>query len=85
MQLTNIHAGEVLDASQLPLKYCAFTPCFREEAGSAGRDTRGIIRVHQFSKVEMVKYAKPEEASTIWRPWWPTPRTSCRSWSCPIA
>ncbi|MDO4291056.1 MAG: serine--tRNA ligase [Eggerthellaceae bacterium] len=62
VQLTNIHAGEVLDASQLPLKYCAFTPCFREEAGSAGRDTRGIIRVHQFSKVEMVKYAKPEEA-----------------------
>ena len=62
VQLTNIHAGEVLDASQLPLKYCAFTPCFREEAGSAGRDTRGIIRVHQFSKVEMVKYAKPEES-----------------------
>ena len=62
VQLTNIHAGEVLDASRLPLKYCAFTPCFREEAGSAGRDTRGIIRVHQFSKVEMVKYAKPEES-----------------------
>ena len=62
VQLTNLHAGEVLDASQLPLHYCAFTPCFREEAGSAGRDTRGIIRVHQFSKVEMVKYAKPEEA-----------------------
>ncbi len=61
VQLTNIHAGEVLDAEQLPLKYCAFTPCFREEAGAAGRDTRGIIRVHQFSKVEMVKYAKPEE------------------------
>ncbi len=58
---TNIHAGEVLDADKLPLKYCAFTPCFREEAGSAGRDTRGIIRVHQFSKVEMVKIAKPEE------------------------
>ena len=62
VQLTNLHAGEVLDAGQLPLRYCAFTPCFREEAGSAGRDTRGIIRVHQFSKVEMVKYAKPEEA-----------------------
>ena len=60
VQLTNLHAGEVLDASQLPLHYCAFTPCFREEAGSAGRDTRGIIRVHQFSKVEMVKYATPE-------------------------
>ncbi|MBE6465002.1 MAG: serine--tRNA ligase [Eggerthellaceae bacterium] len=62
VQLTNIHAGEVLDAEQLPLKYCGFTPCFREEAGSAGRDTRGIIRVHQFSKVEMVKFAKPEES-----------------------
>ena len=62
VQLTNIHAGEVLDAGQLPLKYCAFTPCFREEAGSAGRDTRGLIRVHQFDKVEMVKYAKPEES-----------------------
>ena len=62
VQLTNLHAGEILDADELPLRYCAFTPCFREEAGSAGRDTRGIIRVHQFSKVEMVKYAKPEEA-----------------------
>ncbi|MGN0302307.1 MAG: serine--tRNA ligase, partial [Anaerotardibacter sp.] len=62
VQLTNIHAGEVLEASQLPLKYCAFTPCFREEAGSAGRDTRGLIRVHQFDKVEMVKFAKPEES-----------------------
>jgi seryl-tRNA synthetase len=60
VQLTNLHAGEVLDASRLPLHYCAFTPCFREEAGSAGRDTRGIIRVHQFSKVEMVKFATPE-------------------------
>ncbi len=60
VQLTNIHAGEVLDAADLPLKYCAFTPCFREEAGSAGRDTRGLIRVHQFDKVEMVKYANPE-------------------------
>lgn len=62
VQLTNIHAGEVLDAADLPLHYCAYTPCFREEAGSAGRDTRGLIRVHQFDKVEMVKYAKPEES-----------------------
>lgn len=62
VQLTNLHAGEILDAAELPLRYCAFTPCFREEAGSAGRDTRGIIRVHQFSKVEMVKYATPEQA-----------------------
>lgn len=61
VQLTNLHAGEILDVDVLPLRYCAFTPCFREEAGSAGRDTRGIIRVHQFSKVEMVKYTTQEE------------------------
>ena len=61
VQLTNIHAQEVLDASDLPLKYCAFTPGCREEAGSAGRDTRGLIRVHQFDKVEMVKFAMPED------------------------
>lgn len=62
VMLTNIHSGEVLDKAELPLKYCAYTPCFREEAGSAGRDTRGIIRVHQFDKVEMVKLASPEES-----------------------
>lgn len=62
VQLTNIHRDEILNASQLPLWYTAFTPCFREEAGSAGRDTRGIIRVHQFDKVEMVKFAKPEDS-----------------------
>ena len=60
--LTNIHRDEILSAEDLPLWYCAFTPCFREEAGSAGRDTRGLIRVHQFDKVEMVKFAKPEES-----------------------
>ncbi len=58
--LTNIHRDEILDAADLPLHYCAFTPCFREEAGSAGRDTRGLIRVHEFDKVEMVKFATPE-------------------------
>lgn len=62
VQLTNIHRGEILDATQLPLLYTAFTPCFREEAGSAGRDTRGIIRVHEFDKVEMVKFSKPEDS-----------------------
>lgn len=60
--LTNLHAGEILDAADLPLRYTAGTPCFREEAGSAGRDTRGIIRQHQFTKVEMVKFARPEES-----------------------
>ena len=60
--LTNLHNGEVLDGAELPLRYTAGTPCFREEAGSAGRDTRGIIRQHQFTKVEMVKFARPEES-----------------------
>mgnify|MGYP000054890588 CR=1 FL=1 len=60
VQLTNIHSDEVLNADQLPLKYCAFTPCFREEAGSAGRDTRGLIRLHQFDKVEIVQLSLPE-------------------------
>ncbi|MCL2492164.1 MAG: serine--tRNA ligase [Coriobacteriia bacterium] len=58
--LTNLHRGEVLEGERLPLHYCAFSQCFREEAGSAGRDTRGMIRVHQFDKVEMVKFATPE-------------------------
>jgi seryl-tRNA synthetase len=62
VMLTNLHRDEVLEGDQLPLWYCAFTPCFREEAGSAGRDTRGIIRVHEFDKVEMVKFAKPEDS-----------------------
>lgn len=62
VMLTNIHRDEVLDAHDLPLKYTAFTPCFREEAGSAGRDTRGLIRLHQFDKVEMVKFATPENS-----------------------
>jgi seryl-tRNA synthetase len=58
--LTNIHRDEVLEGADLPLHYTAYTPCFREEAGSAGRDTRGMIRVHQFDKVELVKFATPE-------------------------
>ena len=62
VMLTNLHRDEVLDGDKLPLWYCAFTPCFREEAGSAGRDTRGIIRVHEFDKVEMVKFAKLEDS-----------------------
>jgi seryl-tRNA synthetase len=60
--LTNIHRDEVLDGDTLPRRYTAHTPCFREEAGSAGRDTRGMIRVHQFDKVELVKLARPEES-----------------------
>ena len=60
--VTNIYADEVLDAGALPVKLCAYTPCFRSEAGSYGRDVRGIIRVHQFQKVELVKFAHPENS-----------------------
>lgn len=60
--VTNLHMDEILEASDLPVYYTAYTPCFRKEAGSAGRDTRGLIRQHQFNKVELVKYAKPEES-----------------------
>jgi seryl-tRNA synthetase len=60
--VTNYHREEILDASQLPLKWVAYTPCFRSEAGSYGRDTRGLIRQHQFEKVELVKYALPENS-----------------------
>jgi seryl-tRNA synthetase len=58
--VTNYHQDEILEAEQLPLKYCAYSPCFRAEAGSAGRDTRGLIRQHQFHKVELVQFATPE-------------------------
>lgn len=60
--VTNIHRDEILNADELTKKYCAYTPCFRAEAGSAGRDTRGLIRQHQFNKVELVKFTKPEDS-----------------------
>jgi seryl-tRNA synthetase len=60
--VTNYHAQEILDAGQLPMKWAAYTPCFRSEAGSYGKDTRGVIRQHQFEKVELVKYALPENS-----------------------
>ncbi len=60
--VTNIHQGEILEAESLPLYYTAFTPCFRSEAGSYGKDTRGLIRQHQFNKVELVKFSLPEHS-----------------------
>ncbi|HEX8186905.1 MAG TPA: serine--tRNA ligase [Pyrinomonadaceae bacterium] len=60
--VTNIHREEILDASQLPMKFVSYTPCFRSEAGSYGRDTRGVIRQHQFDKVELVKLSPPEDS-----------------------
>lgn len=60
--LTNLRMDEIIDGSELPAYYTAYTPCFRKEAGSAGRDTRGLIRQHQFNKVELVKFTKPEDS-----------------------
>jgi seryl-tRNA synthetase len=60
--VTNIHQGEILEQDQLPIYYTAYTPCFRSEAGSYGKDTRGLIRQHQFNKVELVKFSQPESS-----------------------
>jgi seryl-tRNA synthetase len=60
--LAGLHADQILEADQLPLRYCAFSTCFRREAGAAGRDTRGIFRVHQFDKVEMFSFVEPSES-----------------------
>lgn len=59
--LTNYYRDEIIDSKKLPIRMCGFTPCFRSEVGSAGRDTKGLIRMHQFSKVEMVNFVKPED------------------------
>jgi seryl-tRNA synthetase len=61
--VTNLYRDEILEAENLPIYHCAFTPCFRREAGAAGRDTRGLIRLHQFNKVEMVKFVTPENSA----------------------
>jgi seryl-tRNA synthetase len=60
--VTNLHRDEIFDAEQLPIRYAAYSPCFRREAGAAGKDTRGIMRVHQFDKVEMVLFERPEDS-----------------------
>lgn len=62
ISMTGIHAGEILEEKDLNINYCGFSPCFRSEAGAAGRDTRGLVRVHQFHKVELVKLCKPEDS-----------------------
>jgi seryl-tRNA synthetase len=61
--VTNLHRDEILDAAELPIRYAAYSPCFRREAGAAGAATRGILRVHQFDKVEMVFFEKPEDSN----------------------
>ncbi|UCH29456.1 MAG: serine--tRNA ligase, partial [Myxococcales bacterium] len=62
--ITNLHAGEIIPEAQLPLTYTGYTACFRSEAGSYGKDTRGMIRVHQFDKVELVRFCQPEQGDT---------------------
>jgi len=59
--VTNLHRDEILDAAELPIRYAAYSPCFRREAGAAGKDTRGILRVHQFDKVELVRFTRPPD------------------------
>ncbi len=61
--VTNIYRGDILTSEQLPIHHCAYTPCFRREAGSAGRDTRGLIRLHQFNKIELVKFVHPDTSA----------------------
>src|SRR5207342_230571 len=60
--LAGLHMGEILEEDELPLRYAAFSTCFRREAGAAGKDTRGMFRVHQFNKVEMFVFTRPEES-----------------------
>ena len=83
--VTSLHRDEIIPADQLPLRYVAYSPCFRREAGSYGRDTRGLIRLHQFNKVELYWFAHPDhpQRPTLRSP--PMPRRCCRPLSCPTA
>jgi seryl-tRNA synthetase len=62
--VTNLHSGELLEPDALPIRYVAYTPCFRREAGAHGKDTRGLLRVHQFDKVELLRFERPEQGKT---------------------
>ena len=84
--LASLHAGEILDAADLPLRYAGFSPCFRREAGAAGKDTRGIFRVHQFDKVEMFSFVEPDgERARSTSGCWRSRRRSSPSSRCPTA
>ena len=80
--VTNMFMNDILDGSQLPIKFCAYSACFRAEAGSAGRDTRGLIRQHQFNKVELVKFADPEKSYEELESSPTTPSEFCSFWVC---
>ena len=83
--VTNLYRDEILDGAQLPIKHVAYTACFRREQMAAGRDTRGIKRGHQFDKVELVKFVRPETSMDELTACSPTPKTCSRRWSCPTA
>ena len=80
--VTNLHRDEIIDGASLPIRYCAYTPCFRREAGAAGKDTRGILRVHQFDKVEMVLFERPDASAEAleWMTAWPSRSCSGSGW-----
>ena len=65
--LTNFHREEIIDSTSLPLRYTSFTNCFRSEAGAAGKDTRGLMREHQFGKVELVSITEPNKSMLKWK------------------
>ena len=75
--LTSMHRGEILDEARLPMRLTALTPCFRREAGAAGRDTRGLLRVHEFDKVELFAYCTPDQAEAASPTSWRAPRDCC--------
>ena len=81
--LTGLHMDDILEEADLPRYYTAYTPCFRREKMSAGRDVRGIKRGHQFDKVEMYIYCKPETRRVLSRRWWRTPSKPAPSWASP--
>ena len=81
--VTNMHRDEFLEKDKLPLYYVAYSACFRAEAGAHGRDTRGLIRQHQFNKVELVKFTDPGDSNAELENWWPMRKKSCSFWNCP--
>ena len=82
--VTNIYRDAIINGGELPLKMVCHSPCFRSEAGSYGRDTRGMIRQHQFEKVELVQLVRPEDSDNAHEALTQHARLSCKSWSCPI-
>ena len=83
--LTNLVRESIVDEAELPMRFTALTPCFRAEAGAAGKDTRGMIRQHQFTKVELVSITTPEQSRTSTSACSPAPRRCCAGSTCTTA